>query len=122
MPDNDIRTPLAVALEQACQFARAHGLEGITPDDFGLQRSESGWQHATYVDAGHAVSVTIEPHGNAILRIAELWWIHDQADEMRDPCEYCEIDEERVAEMFRGVPLVDVHLPGDAPAEAVNSR
>lgn len=106
------------ALADACEFARAHGVEDtITPDDFGLQRSESGWQHATYVDAGHAVSVTIEPGGNAILRLAELWWIHDQGAEDREPCEWCEDD---APEYYRGRPLVDVHLPGDAPAEVVN--
>lgn len=117
MPDTAERTPLEIALSQACEFAIAHGVEPpITPDDFGIQRSSAGWQHATYVDASHAVSVTIDPHGDVALAIAELWWIHDQADEERDPCDRCEGD---APEMFRGRPLVDVYLPGDAPAEAV---
>ncbi len=122
MPDTIERTPLQIALIQAGEFAIAHGVEApISPDDFGIQRSSAGWQHATYVDSSHAVSVTIEPDGAAILRIAELWWVHDQGDDEREPCDYCEPDGFDDREQFRGVPLTDVYLPGDAPAEVVNT-
>lgn len=114
MPETIERTPLQIALAQAVQFARAHGVEPpIGPDDFGLQRSSEGYQHATYVDTNHAVSVTLHPDGDTTFAVAELSWIHDQADAERDPCDWCEAG----IEYFRGLPLVDVQLPGDAPAE-----
>lgn len=117
MPDNDVRTPLTVALAQACEFAIAHGVEPpIGPDDFGIRRIDDGLTCATYVDADHAVSVTVEPDGETTFAVAELDWIHDQADDERDSCDFCEAG----VEYFRGIPLVDVHLPGDAP-EAVNA-
>jgi hypothetical protein len=118
MPDTTDRTPLRIALTQACEFAVAHGVETpLAPEDFALQRSESGWQHATYVDAYHVISVTIEPSGEAVLRVAELWWIHDQGDDEREACDYCEGAGFDDRPQFRGVPLTDVYLPGDAPAE-----
>jgi len=105
MPETIERTPLETILAQACQFAIAHGVEGpISPDDFGIQRSSKGYQHATYVDASHVVSLTIDPHGEAILRVAELDWIHDQGDDGRDPCRHCEC-------LDCGAPISDCECP-----------
>jgi len=124
MPDIIERTPLQIALTQACEFAVAHGVEGpITPDDFGIQRSSAGWQHATYVDASHAVSVTIDPDGIATFGVAELNWTHWPDTELHDDedCGICH-PPGAASTHFRGLPLTDVHLPGDAPDEAVSAR
>lgn len=105
MPETTGRTPLQIALEQACQFAIAHGVEQpISPDDFGIQRSSKGYQHATYLDASHVVSLTIDPHGEAILRVAEVDWIHDQGDDGRDLCSHCEC-------LDCGAPISDCECP-----------
>jgi len=125
VPDTIERTPLQIALTQACEFARAHGIAGrIRPDDFGIQRSDAGLTNATYVDGDHVVTVLVDRHGGARFGVAELDWIHHESDEDREPCDYCEVDDtdEFDGDYFHGLPLVDVYLPGDAPAEAVSAH
>jgi hypothetical protein len=108
------RTPLQIALTQACEFAIAHGVQPpITPEDFGIQATGDGLTTATYVDGDHAVTVLVDPYGSAKFGVAELDWIHLESDEDREPCECCEFDED---EHFFGRPLINVYLPGDAPA------
>lgn len=117
MPDQTTtRTPLENSLEKACEFAIAHGVERpIYPADFGIQRSEPGLTTATFVNSSHAVTVFIDRHGHASFGVAELDWVHAEADEDRDICDYCEVIYPR--DFLDGRPLVDVYLPGDAPAE-----
>ncbi|WP_029899548.1 hypothetical protein [Nocardia brasiliensis] len=110
-------TPLERALARACEFAIAHDVaEPITPADFGIQRSDTGLTTATYVDADHAVTVTVDRHGEARIAVAELSWIHNEADSDRDCCDFCEYDLDDLDNY--GPPMHDVYLPGDAPAEA----
>lgn len=105
---------LTIALVTACAFAREHGVEHpIDPSDFAIQRSDIGYQRAIYADADRAVTVTIDPEARVHIGVAELYWIHDEGDDEREPCDYCEPDGS--PEQFRGVPLTDVYLPGDAP-------
>jgi hypothetical protein len=109
--------PLAIlgkALDAACAFALAHGVESpISPRDFGIQRSDVGLTTATFLDASHAVTVTVDRYGSRRIAVAELYWIHDEADEERGLCDRCEIlDPSGFAR-----PVQDVYLPGDAPAE-----
>ncbi|MFI5541996.1 hypothetical protein ACIA5H_37100 [Nocardia sp. NPDC051900] len=126
------QTPLQAALVEACEFAKRHGVtDSITPADFGIQRSEPGITHATYVSGEHVVSVTIGGGGTISFAVAELFWVHDEADENRDACPDCgecihcgETQCECVPPgrpmvdvYLPGRPMVDVYLPGDAPAE-----
>ncbi|MFI6215660.1 hypothetical protein ACIBCD_27020 [Nocardia brasiliensis] len=114
-------TPLDRALARACEFAIAHDVaEPITPADFGIQRSDTGLTTATYVDADHAVTVTVDRHGETRIAVAELNWIHNEADSDRDCCDFCEYDLDDLDDDFTdyGPPMHDVYLPGDAPAEA----
>lgn len=112
MPD---RTPLEQALAEACAFAIAHGVDtSITPADFAIQRSEPGLTTATHVNASHAVTATVDRSGAVRIAVAELFWVHDEADEDRDLCDYCEVID---AADFADRPLITVYLPGDAPAE-----
>ncbi|MGV9818400.1 hypothetical protein [Nocardia xishanensis] len=120
MPD---QTPLQKALAEACEFAIRHGVDGsIRPDDFGIQRSDIGLTTATYVDGDHAVSVTVDRYGHASFGVADLYWVHLEADESREPCTNCgecancgEVECECAP---LGRPMTTVHLPGDAPAAA----
>lgn len=103
-------TPLEKALTAACEFAYQHGVEpALTPLDFGIQRSDSGLTTATYINADHAVSVTLHRHGEIKCAVAELGWLHDEADEERDMCDQCEMVDPRG--------IVDVPLPVDDAAE-----
>lgn len=115
------QTPLQAALIEACEFARAHGLEGITVDDFAIQRSPAGTTHATHIGEHHAVTVTIGPAGHATYAVAELDWIHNTADPDRMNCVVCEpcaVCEPLPCECEQRV--VDVYLPGDEPAQEVS--
>ncbi|WP_280371094.1 hypothetical protein [Nocardia wallacei] len=128
----DILSPLHQALTDAIAFARAHGVEApISPSDFGIQRSDIGLTHATYIDSSHVVTVLVDRYGHGSTAVGEVDWLHDTADDGRAPCGACgecpdcgEDPESCVcepeAETYRGVPLVDVHLPGGAP-EAVSA-
>ncbi|MFR9773096.1 hypothetical protein [Nocardia sp. SC052] len=118
----DQKTPLQGALAEACAFAQRHGVtDSITPADFGIQRSEPGLTTATYVGADHAVLATVDRHGRARFSVAELFWIHLDADEGRDPCADCgecmNCGEVECACEPPGRPMVTVYLPGDAPAQ-----
>lgn len=106
---DQLQTPLERALTEVCEFAKAHGVDAsITPADFGIQRSHPGVTIATRVDADHAVHAVIDRYGRASFGVAELFWLHDDSDEDRDVCDYCEVIEPRA--------FVDVYLPGDGPA------
>ncbi|WP_280332059.1 hypothetical protein [Nocardia wallacei] len=107
------RRPLTEVLTDAAAFARAHGIDNpIAPEDFAVQRSAPGYQHATYLDAYvesdgvmSLVSVFVDPDGRETFAVGEVVWVHDQADENRDLCDYCEVIETS--------DFVDVPLPGD---------
>jgi hypothetical protein len=121
MPDQ--QTPLQKALAEACEFAKRHGVtQRIHPDDFGIQRSDIGLTTATYVDGDHAVTATIDRHGETSFGVAELFWTHLEADEDRDPCADCgecvNCGEVECECKSPGQPMVDVYLPGDAPPAA----
>ncbi|MEV0031403.1 hypothetical protein [Nocardia sp. NPDC050793] len=125
MPDQTaIQTPLQKALAEACAFALAHGVEGpLRPSDFGIQRSDAGVTNATYVDASHAVTAFVDHHGNVRFAVAELYWVHNESDEDREPCGNCgecancgEVECE-CEPSYRPRPETVVYLPGDAPAE-----
>ncbi len=113
---------LEQALIQACEFAKAHDAdEGIIPADFGIQHSTTGQTTATYIDGDHAVIMTLDSDGTTTLGIAELVWIHDNADGDRLPCDYCEYNPDDFpnaseGDDYFGPPMHDVYLPGDAPA------
>ncbi|WP_187685121.1 hypothetical protein [Nocardia wallacei] len=107
------RRPLTEVLTDAAAFARAHGIGNpLGPEDFAIQRSAPGYQHATYLDAYvdadgvmGMVSVFIDPDGRETFAVGGVVWVHDQGDEDRDPCDYCEVIE--------ASDFVDVPLPGD---------
>ncbi|MFR9767085.1 hypothetical protein [Nocardia sp. SC052] len=116
------QTPLQRALAEACEFTIRHGVhQPLRPEDFGIQRSAIGLTTATYVDSDHAVTVTVDSHGQARFGVAELFWMHLEADEDRDPCADCgECSNCGATEAeceCRRRPMVTVYLPGDAPAE-----
>lgn len=86
----DHPTPLATALIAACEFAKRHGVDPvIAPAAFGIQRSPAGMTAAVYVDPRHAVTATIDRHGEARFGIARLGWVHLEADAGRPPCMPC---------------------------------
>ncbi|WP_280381027.1 hypothetical protein [Nocardia wallacei] len=128
----DITSPLHQALTDAIAFARAHGVETpLTPGDFGIQRSDAGLTHATYIGDGHVVTVLVDRHGHGSMAVGEVDWIHDTGDEDRPGCEDCgecmhcgapreACECEPFDDTYLGVPLTDVYLPGDAP-EAVST-
>lgn len=107
------RRPLTEVLTDAAEFARAHGIEHpIAPEDFAVQRSAPGYQHATYLDAYvdadgvmSIVSVFVDADGREAFAVGEVEWVHDQSDEDRDLCDYCEVIE--------ASDFVEVPLPGD---------
>lgn len=81
---------LEAALAAACEFAKRHQVDPVlTPADFGVQRSPSGLTTATYVDSSHAVTVTVDRHGETSCGVAELDWVHLEADHDRGPCDAC---------------------------------
>ena len=123
MPDQTLTpTTLQVAIGEAVEFARRHGVDSIDPLAFGIQPSDAGITTATYVDGDHAVTVTVDRHGHTSIGVAELDWIHHEADETRDPCECCGECEgcyETVCECPPPAPpMTTVFLPGDAPRAA----
>jgi hypothetical protein len=97
---------LELALVDACDIARKYGTPAdLTPDDFALQRSSPGWQHATHIGPEHLISVTLDPDGDVTVQVGEIYWFDEEDD-----------DEEAAGpECFHGRPLTDVYLPGDAP-------
>lgn len=112
MPD---QTLLEAVLTAACAFAVAHSVDpAIRPHDFGIQRSGAGVTVATYVDADHAVTVTVNRDSSHTIGVAELHWTHNQTDNDRDICDYCEIVDPRT---FTARPVTDIHLPGDTPPQ-----
>lgn len=114
MPDQTTTpSPLETALAEACQFAIAHGVDAVTPADFGIQRTDIGLTNATYVDGDHAVVVTVDRHGNANFGVARLNWVHLEADEDRDICDHCEVIDPRDIADER--PIDTAYLPGGAP-------
>lgn len=119
MPD---QTTIERALADACAFAKAHGVDStITPADFGIRPAFAQSVHATYIDGDHAVSAIIEHHGHTSFAVAELFWVHDQGDEERDPCDPCGECERCAANPCEcGPPMVNVYLPGDAPQEVAS--
>lgn len=90
-PPGGSHTPLTTALGNACEFAWQHGVDGLEhPHDFGLQRSDAGYTHATYVDAQHAVTVVVRRSGTVTFAVAELDWIHNDHADGRPACtRYC---------------------------------
>ncbi|WP_327139379.1 hypothetical protein [Nocardia sp. NBC_01327] len=119
MPEQDnTHTPLEAALIAACAAALAHGVDAsITPADFGIQRSAAGLTTATYVDSSHAVTVVVNSHGQTTFGIADLDWMHwpDLDVDDDEGCTVCHPDRSE-ATHFRGVPVENFYLPGDAPA------
>ncbi|MGI5222199.1 hypothetical protein [Nocardia sp. CA-290969] len=108
-------SPLETALTEAIAFAQAHGFdEDPAPTDFGIQRSPVGVTLATYVGAGHVIRAIVT-RGGAKFAVGEIEWVHDAADEARELCDYCELEEPGA---FVSPPMTDVYLPGDAPAAA----
>lgn len=102
-------TRLQLALAEACELARTYGAE-ITPADFALQRSEPGYQHATYVSPDIVVSVSIAPDGTIEAgAIVEPDWfeLDDQGD-----------DAGEFFPQYRGRPVTDIPLPGDGEPPA----
>lgn len=90
MPEQTSGSPLETALTAACEFALRHGVEPpIAPADFGIQRCASGVTNATYVDASHAVTAFVGRYGETSIGVAELTWIHLQADPDRPACGPC---------------------------------
>lgn len=83
-------TNLQQALATVCEFAKRHGVDPvITPADFGIQRSATGLTTATYLDASHAVTVTVDRHGETRCGVAELDWVHLESDAGRGRCKPC---------------------------------
>ncbi|TLF74081.1 hypothetical protein [Nocardia cyriacigeorgica] len=115
MPDHTIEhTPLRQALVDAIALAEIHGLEHrITPDDFGIQRSDAGITNATFVDADFAITVLVDRHGRTTIGLAALEWIHfpdpdhDPSDDNCDTCGEASLP-----------PTRTVYLPGDDPRVA----
>ncbi len=90
---------LQQALGDACAFAIAEGVDDdIEPAAFAFQRSAPSTTCATYVSDDHVVSVTIA-RGQTIIAVGEIDWFAGKGGAWPRP-------------------MVDVHLPGDAPAEA----
>lgn len=117
-------TRLQLALADACDIARTEGVEDIGPDDFGLQRSEAGWQHATYVGADRVVSVTIDPDDAVSIAVGEIDWISTKYDAVCPNCEgdasVCECEPGEPLDQWRGRICTVVPLPGDgAPPPAL---
>jgi hypothetical protein len=118
MPDP--RPDLREIYAEAIGFARAHGVDPFTADDFALQRSEAGMTHATYADGDHLVNVYVDRDGKPTYAVAELAWVHDDADPDRDLCDFCEvIGREAIGELDDDEDdgLLRVYLPGDPPIE-----
>ena len=112
MPDQTT-TPLDTALAEVIAFARAHGVDAVrlTPADFGHQLTEGGHTHTTYVDGDHVISAHIDRHGHTRVAVGVVEWIHDESDEDSLECDYCDL-----TDALPALPMVDVYLPGDAPA------
>ncbi|WP_405137455.1 hypothetical protein [Nocardia sp. NBC_01388] len=108
---------LQAALQAACVVAIAHGVDQrIDPDAFGIQTSPEGTTHATYVDADHLVSVWLDRNDCAVVRIADLSWTHWPDTDSDDDAE-CDVCQPYTPQRnhFRGVPIENAYLPGDAP-------
>lgn len=109
-PEPRQQTPLEKALEAACVFARWHGIDRtLSPRDFGIQRSEAGITHATYVDSDVVVVVVLDRNGRATFGLADLDWLHWPATANgTEPCS---------AECVARRPETVAYLPGDGPVE-----
>lgn len=94
---------LEEALEEACRFARRHGLEQISPEDFAVHR---GYRtEARYVDADVAVVFVLDHCGTPTFGLADLDWSHfpDRVNGTEPRSEGC--DSRR--------PMVTIHLPDE---------
>jgi hypothetical protein len=90
MPDQT--TPLDTAIAEVIAFARQHGVDAVSlePRDFGHQLIGSGYTTVTYVDGDHVIAATIDRYGYSTKCVGRVEWIHNEADEDREPCaEYC---------------------------------
>lgn len=90
MPDQT--TPLDTAIAEVIAFARQHGVDAVSlePRDFGHQLIGSGYTTVTYVDGDHAIVATIDRYGYSTKCVGRVEWIHNEADETREPCtEHC---------------------------------
>lgn len=98
------RPALTDVITQAIAYARSAGFEtgDITPDDFALQCSPEGWQHATHVGDGHVITATIDPDGRASTDAGWIDWVSEDID---------------IAEADEDEGLLRVYLPGDPPVE-----
>lgn len=102
---------LKQALEEACRFARMHGVEQIAPEDFAIHCGHL--TQARYVDADVAVVVVLDQHGTPTFGLADLDWSHfpDHVNGTEACTEGC--DSRR--------PVVTVHLPDEVASGAPES-
>lgn len=100
------------ALIEACEAAKAHGMEwSITPDDFGIRR-RGVLTTAFFADADYLITVVVGADHSPTIGIACLNWLHFP-DHINGP-EEC--DEQCAAQM----PVRTVELPEpDSEAERV---
>ncbi|MCC3311495.1 hypothetical protein [Nocardia africana] len=106
MPDTE-RPALADVIAAAIEYAVSAGFDAreLTPDDFALQRSPAGWSHATYVGTEFVITATIDADRVASTDVGWVDWLNP--------------DDDGGAEDEPDDGMVDIYLPGDAPANAV---